>query len=190
MTGDLICGKLFPESRKWSSQNSSLLTNAISAVIRTSWLCRYSTSKAQGHIPVPPIGEKAKPTRSRSDTSATKGIWRSISLVGVPSVVLPVLVVGVLQRDVEKRQNCAIYGVPPYNIGTYLPRLCRRASPYLSQSLPLQSEGFSHALPELGPHIYVPPLRKAASYSFMNTLPIAHSQTTGQSLLGHEARTD
>lgn len=109
--------------------------------------------------------------------------------MGLPSVVLPVLVVGVLQRDIEEPQNCAIYGVPSYDIGTHLPRLCRRASSYLSQSLPLQSGGFSHALPELGPHIYVPPLRKAASYSFMNTLPIAHSQATAQSLFGHEART-
>ena len=54
-------------------------------------------------------------------------------------------------------------------LGTHWPRLCRRASSYLSQSCPLQSRSFSHALPELGPHIYVSPLRKAASYSFMNS---------------------
>src|SRR6266702_3622655 len=63
MTTDLICGKLFPESRKCPSQNSSVLINASSAAARTSWLCRYSMSKAQGHIRAQTIGDRANPIR-------------------------------------------------------------------------------------------------------------------------------
>lgn len=63
MTAGSSCGKLIPESRKCPSQNSSLLTNAISAVAGTSWLCRYSMSRAQGRIPAQPIGDQASSTR-------------------------------------------------------------------------------------------------------------------------------
>src|SRR5271157_4103481 len=34
----------------------------------------------------------------------------------------------------EEPQNCAIYGVPSYDIGTYLPRLCRRANRFIFTS--------------------------------------------------------
>jgi len=63
MTTGSICGKLFPESRKWPSPNSSFPTNAISVAARTSWLCRYSMSRAQGHIPVQVFGDRANPTQ-------------------------------------------------------------------------------------------------------------------------------
>ena len=59
MTTGSICGKLFPESRKWPSPNSSFPTNAISVAARTSWLCRYSMSRAQGHIRAQLIGDRA-----------------------------------------------------------------------------------------------------------------------------------
>src|SRR5258708_1970086 len=59
MTTGSICGKLFPESRKCPSQNSSILINAISAAARPSWLCRYSMSRAQGHIRAQLIGDRA-----------------------------------------------------------------------------------------------------------------------------------
>jgi hypothetical protein len=59
MTTGSICGKLFPEPRKWPSPNSSFPTNAISVAARTSWLCRYSMSKAQGRIRAQLIGDRA-----------------------------------------------------------------------------------------------------------------------------------
>lgn len=149
MTTARIYGKQFPESRKCPSQSSSLLTNAISAVARTS---RLSVLYEQG-------------TRSRA--SAPKGIWRSIFALGLPGVFLFVLVLGMLQRDVEVSQDGVVNGVPSRPLGTDGPRLRHRTCPNKSQSVPIQSSGLPRVLLNVGTHIHVPPLRKAVSYSFI-----------------------
>lgn len=60
MTTGSICGNLFPESRKMSVAKQQDSINAISAAARTSWLCRYSMSRVQGHIRAQLIGESSQ----------------------------------------------------------------------------------------------------------------------------------
>lgn len=52
-------------------------------------------------------------------------------------------------------------------LGLMVLGLCHRTCPNKSQSVPIQSSGLSRALLNLGADIHVPPLRKAASYSFI-----------------------
>jgi hypothetical protein len=87
--------------------------------------------------------------------------------VGLPAVILFVLVLGLLQRDAKVPKDCVIHGVPTRSLGTAGPRLRHRTCPNKSQSLPIQSSGLPRALLNVGAHIHVPPLRKAASYSFI-----------------------
>ena len=87
--------------------------------------------------------------------------------MGLPAVVLFVLVLGLLQRDAKVPKDCVIHGVPSRPLGTDGPRLRHRTCPNKSQSVPIQSSGVPRALRNVGAHIHVPPLRKAASYSFI-----------------------
>ena len=106
MTTGSICGKLFPESRKCPSQNSSILTNAISAAARTSWLCRYSMSRAQGHIRAQLIGDRANPTQLKErHRRAARGTAAHFFCGASCCLFFFVLVLGLLQRDAESTQR-------------------------------------------------------------------------------------
>ena len=113
------------------------------------------------------MGIEPIPLSSRSGTAAPQGVRRPISSVGLPAVILFVLVLGLLQRDAKVPKDCVIHGVPTRSLGTDGPRLRHRTCPNKSQSVPIQSSGLPRALLNVGAHIHVPPLRKAASYSFI-----------------------
>ena len=96
-----------------------------------------------------------------------KGYGGPFLLWGFLAVILFVLVLGLLQRDAKVPKDCVIHGVPTRSLGTDGPRLRHRTCPNKSQSVPIQSSGLPRALLNVGAHIHVPPLRKAASYSFI-----------------------
>jgi hypothetical protein len=146
MTTTRIYGKLFPESRKCPSQNSSLLTNAINAVARTSWLCWYSMSRAHEHIPAQPIGDRASRTRHkkprlRAERDMAVHFWLWGFLVS-----FFLFWSWACYSDAKVPKDGVIHGVPTRFLGTDGPRLYHRTCPIQSQSVPIQSSGLPHAL--------------------------------------------
>jgi hypothetical protein len=119
------------------------------------------------------LGKEPIVLGSRSGASAPEGIWRSTCLVGLPALLPLVLVLGLLRRNLEVPRNCVSHGIPPRLLRTHGHRLRNGLCPNLRQGCSLQSRGFSRPTLELGPHIHVPPLRKGATYSFVNPLPLS-----------------
>jgi hypothetical protein len=86
-------------------------------------------SKAQGRIRAQLIGDRANHIQLRSGTAAPQGVWRPISVVGFPAILLFVLVLGLLQRDAKVPEDCVIDGVPTRPFGTDGSRLHHRTCP-------------------------------------------------------------
>jgi hypothetical protein len=133
-------------------------------------------SRAQGHVPVQVFGDRADHTQLKArHRRAARGMAAHF-FCGASCCRSFVLVLGLLQRDAKVPKDCVIHGVPTRSLGTDGPRLRHRTCPNKSQSVPIQSSGLLRALLNVGAHIHVLPLRKAASYSFIIRVPAVEEQ--------------
>jgi hypothetical protein len=129
--------------------------------------CRYSMSRAHGHIRAQLIGDRANHIQLKERHRRAARGTAAHFFCGASYCRSFCSGLGLLQRDAKVPKDCVIHGVPTRSLGTACPRLRHRTRANKSQSVPIQSSGLPRALLNVGAYIHVPPLRKATSYSFI-----------------------